>query len=90
MTQYLTKAEVAERLRVHEHTVARYIRRGLLEAVKTTDTPHGHVRIPTDSYEAFLAKRAVKPGAGKGWICPICGHLNSPDLVVCEKTAEHD
>ncbi|MGI5418698.1 helix-turn-helix domain-containing protein [Actinomadura luteofluorescens] len=62
MTQYLTKAEVAERLRVSEHTVARYIRRGLLTAVKTTDTPQGQVRITTDSFEAYVARQTVTPG----------------------------
>lgn len=61
MTQYLTKAEVAERLRVSEHTVARYIRRGLLTAVKTTDTPQGQVRVTTDSYDAYVARQTIAP-----------------------------
>lgn len=28
--------------------------------------------------------------SGKGWLCPICGHLNPADLAVCEKTMQHD
>lgn len=28
--------------------------------------------------------------SGKDWLCPVCGYPNSPDLVVCVKTAEHD
>ena len=61
MTEYLTKAEVAGRLRVTERSVNRYIAAGLLEAVKTTDTPNGHIRITVTSYEAFVAERAVTP-----------------------------
>ncbi|WP_433465742.1 hypothetical protein [Spirillospora sp. CA-128828] len=29
-------------------------------------------------------------GSTSGWLCPECGHLNAPELVVCAKTAEHD
>ena len=29
--------------------------------------------------------------AGKDdWICPVCGHLNRPELVVCDRTPDHD
>ena len=59
--RYLTKAEVAERLRVSEHTVARYIRRGLLTVVKTTDTPQGQVRITAASFEAYVSRQTVAP-----------------------------
>lgn len=61
MTRYLTKAEVAERLRVSEKTIERYIRRGLLDAIKTTDAPQGAVRVTMASYEAYVAERAVTP-----------------------------
>ncbi|WP_165964424.1 helix-turn-helix domain-containing protein [Actinomadura sp. KC216] len=61
MTQYLTKAEVAERLRVSEKTVDRYIRRGFLKAIKTTDTPQGAVRVTVASYEAYVARQTVTP-----------------------------
>lgn len=24
------------------------------------------------------------------WICPICGHANPAEMVVCERTMQHD
>jgi excisionase family DNA binding protein len=62
VVQYLTKAEVAERLGVSEYTVSRYIRKGLLTAMKTTDNPQGAVRVTVDSYEAYVARHTVSPG----------------------------
>ncbi|GAA4238719.1 hypothetical protein GCM10022254_55830 [Actinomadura meridiana] len=61
MVQYLTKAEVAERLGVSEYTVGRYIRKGLLTAMKTTDTQQGAVRVTVASYEAYVARHTVSP-----------------------------
>lgn len=28
--------------------------------------------------------------SGKDWLCPVCGHLDSEALAVCENTPEHD
>lgn len=53
MQQYLTPKEAAARLRVHPHTVYRYIRRGLLRANRTC--PRGPFRITEQAIEEFLA-----------------------------------
>lgn len=55
----LTKTEVAEILRVHEATVSRYIKKGLLRAVKNPGT-NGHVRIEKESVDEYLAKHVVE------------------------------
>ncbi len=55
---WLTKQETAEILRVHEVTVDRYIKRGLLKAIKNPG-PNGHVRINKESLDAYIATRAV-------------------------------
>jgi excisionase family DNA binding protein len=60
---WLTRAETAEILRVHEITVDRYIKRGLLNAMKNPG-PNGHVRIAKASLDAYIASRAVPVKAG--------------------------
>jgi excisionase family DNA binding protein len=56
----LTRAEVAKRLRVHEHTVDRYIRRGLIKAIKS---PSGIVRIEESALDEYLRVNVVVPDA---------------------------
>lgn len=56
---YLTKAEVADLLRVHEATVSRYIKKGLLRAVKNPGS-NGHVRIEKASVDEYIAEHAVE------------------------------
>ena len=55
---WLTKRETAEILRVCEATVDRYIKRGLIKAIKNPG-PNGHVRINQESLDAYIATRAV-------------------------------
>lgn len=51
---FLTRAEVAERLDVSERTVDRYIRRGLLTAIKTPGAPNGTIRISKESFDQYV------------------------------------
>lgn len=54
----LTLAEVAERLRVHEVTVRRYIRQGRIKAMKGPGRA-GHVRISEEALAEYLEQQAV-------------------------------
>ena len=55
----LTRKEAAQRLRVHEVTIDRYIRRGVLEAVKMGGL-HGPVRIPEQSLLDYVEQHTVR------------------------------
>ncbi|MBA9003707.1 helix-turn-helix domain-containing protein [Thermomonospora cellulosilytica] len=59
---YLTRAEVAATLRVHERTVDRYVRQGLLKAIKAPG-PNGSVRISEESLKEYLESQTVQPSA---------------------------
>lgn len=50
---FYTLQEVADKLRVHERTILRYIENERLHAIKT-----GYWRIPKASYEKFLQDNA--------------------------------
>ncbi|MFY1588951.1 helix-turn-helix domain-containing protein [Micromonospora sp. WMMD734] len=56
--QHLTVDEVAALLRVSRWSVGRYIKSGALRATKA-DGRNGAVRIPSSSYEAFIADHTV-------------------------------
>ncbi|MGI5162785.1 helix-turn-helix domain-containing protein [Spirillospora sp. CA-253888] len=57
----LTRAEVAERLRVHESTVDRYIKRGLITAHKAPGGPNSTVRISEEALQNYLDQHATHP-----------------------------
>lgn len=57
----LTRAEAAERLRVHPHTVDRYIRRGLIKAIKNPGAANAPVRIEEAELVAYLERHQVEP-----------------------------
>ena len=50
---FYTLQEVADKLRVHERTILRYIENERLHAIKT-----GYWRIPKESYDKFLRDNA--------------------------------
>lgn len=50
---FYTLQEVADKLRVHERTILRYIESERLHAIKT-----GYWRIPKESYDKFLRDNA--------------------------------
>lgn len=52
--EHMKLPEVARRLGVDRHTVARMLGRGDLKGTKTTDTPQGHWLITTASYDEFV------------------------------------
>lgn len=56
--QHLTVAEVAERLRVSEWTVRRWIKSGALRAIQA-DGPNGAYRIPASGYREYLDAHTV-------------------------------
>lgn len=60
---FLTVKEFCTRLRISRGTARRIIRDGLVEAVKTTNTQQGRVRIPVASYEAYLQEQTVQAKA---------------------------
>ena len=53
-TQYLTIADVAERLAISELTVRRRIAPGEIPAVRLSRRRRGAVRIPEDELDAWL------------------------------------
>ena len=57
-TEFLTVAEVARRLRVHEATIYRKITSGELPALRLGE--HGPLRIPADELEAWLHERPAR------------------------------
>jgi excisionase family DNA binding protein len=60
-----TKREIAEKCRVDERTVSRWIKDGKLEAIHLGG-PHGRVRISETAFLKFLAAgRRTKRGAQK-------------------------
>lgn len=60
----LTKYEVAERLRVHPHTVDRMIKDGRLKAIKNGDPgKNGAVRISEEALAEYLANSVVEASA---------------------------
>ena len=52
---YLSVAQIADLLKISERTVRRWIWAGRLPAIRTSPGPSGHVRIPQESLERFLA-----------------------------------
>lgn len=59
--QYLTIADVMDRLAVTRITVRGLIKRGELEAVKLGDARNAGVRISEDSLRAYIDRRRVQP-----------------------------
>lgn len=55
VTKLLTVEEVADRLRVSRFTVYRWIKKGILEAIKID----GAVRVEEEAYEKLLAKGRI-------------------------------
>jgi excisionase family DNA binding protein len=53
-TQYMTVAEVAEKLSVSELTIRRKIATGTIPAVRLAGNGRGAVRIPEDGLDAWL------------------------------------
>lgn len=61
---FLTKAEVAARLRVHIGTVDRMIKDGRLVAIKNGDpSGPGHVRISEEALDEYQRKYRVEASA---------------------------
>jgi excisionase family DNA binding protein len=56
----LTSAEARKRIGVNRNLLAKLIRDGELEAIKTGDAPNSHYRITEESVEAFLARRKAQ------------------------------
>jgi excisionase family DNA binding protein len=53
--QYVTVAEIAQRLRVHDESVRRWLRAGRFpNAIKLPDDRRGEWRIPVGDVRAFL------------------------------------
>ena len=57
--QYMTVAQVAERLQLSELTVRRRIASGEIPAVRLTRRSRGAVRIPADELDAWVATARV-------------------------------
>jgi excisionase family DNA binding protein len=57
--EYLTPAEAAERLYVHERTIARWIKNGALTVFRMGNT----TRIPRKEFEDFVQKNTSKQNA---------------------------
>lgn len=55
--QYMTIEEIASILRVSEETIRRYIRDGLLPAIRL----RGLYRVKREDFEKFLKQREIKP-----------------------------
>lgn len=55
--QYMTIEEIASILRVSEETIRRYIRDGLLPAIRL----RGMYRVKREDFEKFLKQREIKP-----------------------------
>ena len=51
---YMTVSEAAQRLKTSQLTVRRYIKQGLLDAVKLGPASSSHFRISTSSVEKML------------------------------------
>jgi excisionase family DNA binding protein len=58
--EFLSVAEAAERLRVTDVTIRRYIASGVLAAMKLGDARTSPVRIPRVSVENFLVDHIVE------------------------------
>ncbi|MEU3162938.1 helix-turn-helix domain-containing protein [Streptosporangium sp. NPDC006930] len=56
--KYLPLPEVCRRLGRHRSTVARMIRRGDLEAIKSKTSPQGRVLISKDSFDRYQRLQA--------------------------------
>lgn len=57
MAEFLTVAQVAEKLQVADATVRRWVRTGLIEV---TRLPSGGIRIPADTIDALSAGRVSR------------------------------
>lgn len=84
----LTRAEVAARLRVHEATVDRYIKRGLIGAIKGPG-PNGTVRIPEEALDDYLAAHAIategEPGRAAAEAADVDMHVRDEERAVPER-----
>jgi len=60
LQQYMTVAQVAQRLQVSGDYVRKLIRKGFLQSVKLPGGPRGPVRINVDSLNKFIAKHYKK------------------------------
>jgi excisionase family DNA binding protein len=59
--EFLTRKEVAKYFRVHERTVERWIRDGLLKAYKLGKGKTALLRIPKSEVKKFLEKSKSHP-----------------------------
>jgi len=59
----LTVADVARRLGLHRQTVRRFIRTGVLPAVRLSPGPRAPFRVPADALEAWIYGRPDEDGA---------------------------
>lgn len=55
----LTTSEVAERLRVHEGTVRRYIRQGRIKAMRAPG-PNSHIRVSEEALAEYIEGATVQ------------------------------
>jgi excisionase family DNA binding protein len=58
--EFLTRKEVAKYFRVHERTVERWIRAGILKAYKLGDGKTALLRIPKSEINKFLERSKSK------------------------------
>lgn len=62
MMDILTRREAAELLRLHPNVVSGLLQTGALAGVRTTDTAHGHWRIPRQAIDDYLGVRSRMSG----------------------------